>query len=191
VTQAGIQVANIAYSGLQQKRAVRQITTGPCGVIHDYVPFYFAPRSPMLMAINTGAVPGCAHRQEHIVHLESAVQLVSQAGLPYVFFDMHSAVALAQDYDDLAHLGQLSWDLICEQPQLDGYCKYWQSDINKPKYARRKEKRQAEFLVHQQFPLRLVTRIGVQNQKALNDVNVMLHNSGLAISTQLMPAWYY
>jgi hypothetical protein len=43
---------------IQKKRARRSIPCGPGGVIHDYVAFYFGPRSPMLFQLHTGQVPG-------------------------------------------------------------------------------------------------------------------------------------
>ena len=65
---------NIAYQGAQGRRATKLVARPPGGVIHDYVPFYFAPRSPMLMAINGGRVDGCGYRQADIAHLVSTVE---------------------------------------------------------------------------------------------------------------------
>ena len=39
---------------LQAKRAARPVVCGPGGSLHDYVPFYFGPRSPMLFQLHTG-----------------------------------------------------------------------------------------------------------------------------------------
>lgn len=67
VSQRGIQVADIAYQNIQGRRANRPVPIPPGGILHDYVPFYFAPRSPMLMTINSGNVPNCPYRQDDIV----------------------------------------------------------------------------------------------------------------------------
>src|SRR5206468_1386651 len=61
--------ADIAYQHIQGRRAARAIPIVPAGSLHDYVPFYFAPRSPMLFTINNGNVPGCQYRQDDIAHL--------------------------------------------------------------------------------------------------------------------------
>ena len=54
----GTAYANIAHSHLQDRRATTPVRCGPDGCLHDYVPFYFAPRSPMLYAIYKGNVAG-------------------------------------------------------------------------------------------------------------------------------------
>jgi hypothetical protein len=56
---------NIAYQGAQGKRATKLVARPPMGVIHDYVPFYFAPRSPMLFTIDKGC-PASAGNGESI-----------------------------------------------------------------------------------------------------------------------------
>ena len=38
---------------IQQQRKIARIPRGPRGVIHDYVAFYFGPRSPMLFQLHT------------------------------------------------------------------------------------------------------------------------------------------
>ena len=54
----GIAYQNIAHAGAQRARLIRTVPDPPGGVVHDFVPFYFAPRSPMLYALNGEKVVG-------------------------------------------------------------------------------------------------------------------------------------
>jgi hypothetical protein len=56
MSAAKTQYPNIAYENIQDRRATTYVPCGRGGVLHDYVPFYFAPRSPMLYTINRGNV---------------------------------------------------------------------------------------------------------------------------------------
>src|SRR5271157_4019422 len=105
-----IQHANIAYQGAQGKRATKLVAKPPGGVIHDYVPFYFAPRSPMLMAINGGRVEGCTYRQQDIVHFATTAEAILEHGLAFVFYDYNATLDFANCYSDLRDLDKIDWD---------------------------------------------------------------------------------
>ncbi|UJH73330.1 MULTISPECIES: type II toxin-antitoxin system toxin DNA ADP-ribosyl transferase DarT [Burkholderia] len=191
LARAGMSYSNIAYQRIQRMRAEKVVTKGPGGLLHDYVPFYFAPRSPMLSTINQGNVDGCQWRQADIIHLESTVPNVVGAQLRYVFYDRNASLAIARPYDDLGDIDKVSWDLITEEPCMDGYCKYWFNRNDPARYVDRMERRQAEFLVHERFPLALVTRIGVANEQARTVVANIIAGAGLAIPTTVQPNWYF
>lgn len=95
---------NIAYGDIQARRATKQIGCGPGGTLHDYVPFYFAPRSPMLYTISQGNVPGCDEGQEPIVHLVSTAQAVEASGRPFAFTNGHAIVFPSREFDQLSDL---------------------------------------------------------------------------------------
>ena len=144
VSASGIGYANIAHEGAQGARAAKLVLNPPGGNVHDYVPFYFAPRSPMLFAINGGRVHGCDLRQADIVHFETNIDLVTRHGEPFLFYDCNATLAYSNAYTNLDHLNKIAWDLITEQPQLDGYCQFWMDKPSDPKYVNRREKRMAE-----------------------------------------------
>ncbi len=188
----GVVYQNIAHSGAQGARARKAVPNPPGGLVHDFVPFYFAPRSPMLFAINQGKVVACDWRQADIVHIETTVEAVTGQGLPFVFYDRNATLAYSQPSTDLAQLGtHIAWELITEAPQLDGYCKYWRSDPDSDRYSDRMERRQAEFLVKSRVPLNLVTRIGVCNLDKAAQVRTMLQQAQSALPVQAMPDWYF
>jgi len=183
--------ANIAYQGAQGKWATKLVAKPPGGVIHDYVPFYFAPRSPMLMAVNGGRVVGCPHRQEDIVHLVTTVEAIAAAGLPYVFYDYNATLNYATCYSHLRDLDKIDWELFIEAPRLDGYCQFWFNGTDKLRYIRRMETRQAEFLVHASVPLNLIETIGVYSASKAAEVTAILDEVGVELQVEVKPAWYF
>jgi hypothetical protein len=45
---------NIGNKNIISKRRTRSVPVDPGGEVHDYIPFYFCPRSPMLGSIHVG-----------------------------------------------------------------------------------------------------------------------------------------
>lgn len=191
VTARQCQVSDIAYQNIQGRRAARMVPIPPGGMLHDYVPFYFAPRSPMLMTINSGNVPNCHLRQDDIVHLVSNAQLVGGLKIPFVFTDLHAAMDYARYFSDLSQLDEIAWDLLHEQPQLDGFCKYWMSKHTPERYVQRREIRQAEFLVHGRLPLAAITQIGVRNENMEARVRAALVGTNWRPAIERHPGWYF
>lgn len=123
---------------VQKKRSNRQIPCGPGGVIHDYVPFYFGPLSPMMLNLKTGRVPGYTEGQEPLIYLETTVQAIAESEAGFVFSDGHGIAAYTSWFDNLAHLDRVDWNMV--------YQRYWTDNAND---MDRQRKKQAEFLVHQ------------------------------------------
>ena len=189
---AGINYQNIAHAGAQGARAVRAVPNPTGGLVHDFVPFYFAPRSPMLYAINGGRVAGCPWRQGDIVHFETTVQNVTGTGQAHVFYDRNATLDFSTPYTALAHLDTaVAWDLLTEAPQLDGFCAYWQNRAAVDRYADRMERRQAEFLVKDRAPLRCMTRLGVIDAAHQAQVQALLAQAGVGLPVDIMPSWYF
>jgi hypothetical protein len=189
---AGINYQNIAHAGAQGARAARSVPNPPGGLVHDFVPFYFAPRSPMLFAINGGRVASCPWRQADIVHFETTVENVTALRQPFVFYDRNATLAFSTPYTDLAHLDTaVAWDLITEAPQLDGFCRFWQSLPADPRYADRMERRQAEFLVRDQAPLDCMTRLGVIDAERQALVQELFAQAGVPLRVDVMQSWYF
>lgn len=189
--QNGIDYQNIAHQGAQGARSNKNVPNPPGGRVHDFVPFYFAPRSPMLMAINAGRVVGCDWRQADILHFETTVEQAVSQGEDFVFYDLNATLAWSTPYTNLTDLDKVAWDLICEQPALDGYCKYWQSKSGDERYSDRMEKRQAEFLVRNQVPLINITRIGVIDEEKAAQVRVILAQAGVNLPVVVKRVWYF
>ena len=171
---------DIAYSHIQDRRATTRVPCGPRGALHDYVPFYFAPRSPMLYTIAQGNVPTYQEGQGPVVHVVSTVQAVQEVGEQFVFTDGHATMMLSGFYEDVADLAQVDWSVM---PLT-----YWNDT---PAYPDRKRRRQAEFLVHRYFPWELVTTIGVASEAMRARVQQALADAEHQPVIQVRRDWYY
>jgi hypothetical protein len=188
----GINYQNIAHGGAQSSRAGRSVIDPPGGTVHDFVPFYFAPRSPMLFSINSGNVAGCDLRQADILHFETTVEAVTSASGDIVFYDRNATLRYSEAFNDLALLpSKVAWDLITESPSLDGYCRYFQNNFNNARYVDRMERRQAEFLVKHRVALTCMTRIGVINHAKAQIVGEVLVKSGIHLPVEVKTDWYF
>lgn len=188
---AGVAHQNIAHGGAQGARAAKALPVPPGGTVHDCVPFYFAPRSPMLSAIHNGKVAGCNLPQQDIVHLETTVDRVTAGGEQFVFSDRNATLAYSKAYSDLAQLDAIAWDLLTEIPRLDGFCKYFQNRHQDERYVDRMERRMAEFLVLDRVPLEQFTRVGVCNAEQAKLVSALFQAEGVPLLVAVMPDWYF
>jgi hypothetical protein len=191
IAEQALVTADIAYQHIQGRRALRVIPIAPRGTLHDYVPFYFAPRSPMLYTINRGNVPGCSYRQDDIVHLVSSAQDIRLHNRPFVFSDIHAALDYARFFGDLDELDEIEWQIFFETPRQDGYCTYWQNRHTPAHHVRRLETRQAEFLVHQHVPLAAIGKIGVRTKECESRVRAALAGTGWNPALKVVAGWYY
>lgn len=191
LARQGLDYDNIAYQGAQGTRALKQVPLPPGGVIHDYVPFYFAPRSPMLGTINEGNVPDCPYRQSDIVHFIANLDRVAAAGHAFVFYNYNATLNIAECFNSMSDLDKIDWPLFFEPPQIAGFCKFWFSTVTNPRYALRMETRQAELLVHESLPLALCQGIGTYNEVKAEEVRILLAQTGVELPVKAKPGWYF
>ena len=178
--EQNLETQGIAYDAIKERRSRRPVPTCKEGFVADYVPFYFAARSPMLYAIYRGTVDNYQGGQESILHLVSKVELVTETNLPFTFTNGHAEMALTEFYDSLDDLDKIDWDLMKSNRWND-----IETDMN------RKWRRQAEFLVHNHFPIDLIAGIGVMSDRIKNEVEEILKASNIEIKVAVLPNWYY
>lgn len=179
---AGEQAAyqNIAYPHIQARRAKRTVPCAAGGCLHDYVPFYFGPRAPMLYAINMGRVEGYEDGQERLIYLVTKVQFIERNGLTFAFTDRHAVLTYANFYDDVKALDQVDHELMRNR--------YWHNTAQHPQ---RKERRQAEFLVHDHVPFTLIGAIGVINERMKDKTEQCFNELEAAPPVIVKRKWYY
>lgn len=177
----GLSYQKIGYQHIKDRRLRRSIPLPPGGVLGDYVPFYFAPRSPMLYTIDRGNVLDYAEGQTPIVHLVACINFVMQNKLDCLFSDRHAELAHAEFSSDLAKINSIvDFDLMKQT--------YWNDTKD---YPDRKEKRQAEFLVYHFFPWQGIQMIGVINQIISDNVSIILEQSNHKPDVAVRRDWYY
>ncbi|RNF52694.1 DUF4433 domain-containing protein [Marinomonas hwangdonensis] len=191
--QLGLHYHNIAHGGAQGARAVKSVTNPPGGLVHEFVPFYFAPRSPMLSAIHNGRVQNCQYDQTDIIYFETTIEIARQNGLQeFVFYDRNATLNYSQCFTDLNLLrGSVDWATMTAYPQLDGFCKFFFDSPSDERYVDRMEKRQAEFLIKERVPLTWMIRIGVINEVRAQEVNAILARNNVNLTVDVMTDWYF
>jgi hypothetical protein len=170
-------IVSIAHQHIKDRRAQRPVPVSAGGTLADYVPFYFAPRSPMLFAIHRGNVDDYHGGQEQILHLVTTVQMATQCGRPWAFTEGHADIAYSEFFDDLADLNQIDWNIMSAS--------YWAGSDEDKRH------RQAEFLVHQFFPWASFTEIGVCNSSMVARVQARLAPAAHRPPVHVRSGWYY
>ena len=172
-------IANERIKDFRSRRRVQRldgILVAAGGVVADYVPFYFAFRSPMLY-VNSKSPAGKRDGQRNIVYLVTDTQRATAGGSRWCFTDGHAVKGMSEYYDNLADLGNLDWDAI-RQP-------YWtRTDEDK-------RKKQAEFLVYEQIGWERFLGIGVYDKGVQADVETMLLSAAHRPLVKVKREWYF
>jgi ssDNA thymidine ADP-ribosyltransferase, DarT len=177
--EAGRTPVGIAHTSLKAQRARTAVTAATGGTLADYVPFYYAPRSPMLSAIWYRNVPEYKGSQEDIVHLVCSVDQLAEPGR-FVIVNRHPINPLAEQFDDLAALDDLDWPLM--------NAKYWR-DTDED--GDRKYRRQAEFLVHRQVPVEAIRLVAAMTSEVAVRAAKLLAAMPNPPPVIVRPGWYY
>jgi hypothetical protein len=161
-----------------RNRAGQSIAAG--GVLADYVPFYFASRSPMLYSIHTNNVAGYAGGQVDVIYLVSTVEQVEAGDRPWCFTDGHAVEAMTDIFATTELLDKIDWGVIGSWSW-----KNQEDDLD------RKRRKQAEFLVHRSFPWEWFHRIGVVDQRRAQRVTEIITEANHQPEVVIERDWYY
>jgi hypothetical protein len=182
MTQRAGAGTTIGMNDIKARRLTLPVTCRPGTRVGDYVPFYFCPRSVMLYLIWRANHPNLTFRggQEPIITLEAdlneAVAHAEAAGQPWAFSLANAGAYYTAFRADLAQLHEVNWTAVAAT-------NFQPADI--------KEGKQAEFLMHGQFPWSLVRRIGVRNGRVQAEVAKHLETAAHRPGVQVRPDWYY
>lgn len=166
--------------GIKDWRLRRVVEAGPGGVVGDYVPFYFAPRSPMMFKLHKGGVPEFTGSTSDLAYLLTTVEHVIAAGGQVVLTDRNAAKNLAAFSAEPEE-----WDDLVDWPLMDAHI--WKSTSDDPE---RQERRMAECLVHRSVAWNLIQRIVVRDEIRKSRVGAILP-PGVACRIDVRPDWYF
>jgi hypothetical protein len=170
---------SIAYTDLKIRRTHFPVGVAAGGTLADYVPFYYAPRSPMLYVISRGGVAGYDGGQHKVVHLVFRLEHIAEPGR-FVITDGHAATTMSTQYDSLGGLYMIDWDIMTET--------YW-SDTDED--GDRKRRRQAEFLVHEHVPLSALELVITMTEEVAEHARGALSTLENPPEVHVYPRWYY
>jgi hypothetical protein len=181
--EKGLNCDVVGMSHIKERRLKEiEVACHPGTHVGDYVPFYFCPRSIMLYILHMDNHPDLNYRegQRPIVHLQAdlnaVVQWAKNEERPWAFTDRNAGSRVVGFFNDLASLNQLNWTAI-EATQ-------WSEPTIK-------EGKQAEFLVHGDFPWSLIERIGVCDEQVAGEVRQVIVNAEHRPTVDVERDWYY
>lgn len=167
--------------GIKKQRQGRPVPFAPGGVVADYVPFYFAPRSPMLYVISKGGVATYTQSQDELVYLGTSVERLLELGLRPIFSRRNAALVNAEFFTDPAELAnKIDWSLM-----KDRIWKNTDEDLD------RKARRAAECLVHECVPPEAFVGVRTMTIERMSDVARIVDSVGVSLSVDSRPNWYY
>ena len=169
---------DIASPSPQRRRARTPVPLG--GTLHDYVPFYFAPRSPMLFRIGKewGQAGGADTRD--LIYLVSSVEQVEAHGLPFTFSLFHAVTRPNEFLTGSAELHRVDWPLMQSRMWTDT-----------PDDNDRQRRRQAEFLVRDRLPLTALEGFAAFDGDRAGRIAALADEHGLGLRGKPMPRWYF
>ncbi|WP_433884662.1 type II toxin-antitoxin system toxin DNA ADP-ribosyl transferase DarT [Pseudomonas vranovensis] len=173
--QKNITHTDIANIQIQQRRSAMEVPESGGKCVHDYVPFYFAQKTPMLLAVinkkNTD--------QENLIYFALSLQYIDARD--GVVFTNASANGeeLPKFYsaNQSQHLDDLSWNII-----NDGTWSYNDND---------RRLKMAELLIPDSIPIQAFNHIIVWDDTVANEVE-RIFNSKKLTPPQIRPnKWHY
>lgn len=168
--------------GKIKKRRLEELTLTSYPSLHvgDCVPFYFCPRSVMLYMFYKDNHEEIDYHggQEPIIHLvadmQKTIDWAKENGLSWVFTTSNAGSKYFDDFCEMDKLDRIDWDAV---HSID--------------WRQCRDKKQAEFLLENKFPWKLVESIGVFSNKQYQIVTSHLSKVPHRPTIQTQPTWYY
>lgn len=164
-------------------RSITPVKIDGYGMIGDYVPFYFTPKSIMQYIIIKGHHAPLVPKRNPEELLVIRCLINELAKLPRWFFTNGQANikdGTVTHFNDLQHLGTIDWEAI----QSSNFSKS-DGDYDRPR------RYQAEFLVHSQVPVTCIESLNVYNQAAKTYVQAQLTKNNITLPVNIQPLYFF
>lgn len=174
--------AAIGMTSIKSRRLRLPVKCFPGDRVGDYVPFYFCPRSVMLYLLHRGNHPELNYQggQAPILHLAAdmheVVDWANREGQRWAFTLSNAGALYTEFRNRLDQLDQVNWAAVAA------------TDFRQPQI---KEGKQAEFLVRDFLPWRLIRRIGVYSRSVYEQVATILGAGTDRPLVEIRREWYY
>jgi hypothetical protein len=163
---------------IKDSRRKTPVRVAPRGVVGDYVPFYFAPRSPMLYKIWKGGVPTYQEGQEPLVYLVSSLAAIDKFRLPWIGSDGNIAASVSEHTNEWSRLEEIvDWQIMGER--------IWK---NTEEDGDRMRRRMAELLVNKSFPSQGIEYVVAKSQAVADQAKFHVRD---AMPIHVRSNWYY
>lgn len=181
----GPMVTEVGDPAIKDARRSRQVPIAPGGSVGDYVPFYFAPRSPMMFRIACDCrdrIPGRYQGGDRpLVYFAARIGAVVDSASPWVATDGNARAVITRFTGDLGEVAAMvDWPLM--------QATIWRSTPEDPDRERR---RMAELLVHRRVPLAVFHEVGTYSEAQAEQAKQALGSHSLAQRVGVRRGWYY
>ena len=167
----------IGDSGLIEQRRTWRVPISPGGTLPDYISFYFTPSSIMLLKIlSESGLP-----KSEIVTIVASLRNIQSAGICFLFTDRHANARGVRYHSSLDDIDRISWNLLQERD-------FHEVDESQGK----KQRYQAEALVHRTLPVELFAAIGCYDGNAAGTLEQRRREAGVNdLRIVVQPQWYF
>jgi hypothetical protein len=110
----------------------------------------------------------------------SSLRTLQANKIPFLFTDRHAYLVAAQFYSNLADLDQIDWGMLQRRD--------FSNNADDPS---KKERYQAEALIHSHLPVGALAGLVCYNDDVLKSLNAALAKRNQSMTVAKKPGWYF
>lgn len=167
--QANPNFISIGHTQLIKDRNDKNVIDPPGGTLGQYIPFYFAGHSPMLLKICTAHGGQKRHLQSELIYIRCELKYIFASNLQWFFTDGNAKTIITTYYNRQDDLEKLDWEAIASKEWSNKYS----SD--------RQRKKMSEFLVKDHIPVKYIESIITKSEHTREHIRLLLSKLNLDI----------